>query len=231
MGPIDKAIGSKTDGSPLRTASDVLKTATSPEYVHMDSASCACNRLLEASKWHMPLRRHADDLVNLYFTRVHRMYPILHEHTFKKHYECFWRSIPAKGKTTQGECTGLCKQKSQGKTFPRMVHAVFSLSSLFRSGTPEENMQNAEEYFRLIQEVNLLDILDHEIGIELVQLGLLMGFYLQSTERFSKCWNITGLTIRMAQNMGLQLSLSEARRKGLFPPHATQLECEMRIRV
>lgn len=77
----------------------------------------------------------------------------------------------------------------------------------------------------------MLDILDYEVGIELVQLGLLMGFYLQSTERFSKCWNITGLTIRMAQNMGLQLSLSEARRKELFTIHATQLDCEIRIRV
>ena len=83
----------------------------------------------------------------------------------------------------------------------------------------------------MAQQVDLLDIIDDEMGIELVQLLLLMGFYLQSTERFSECWNITGLAICMAQNMGLQLNPHEARRKGLLTSCPTQLESKIRIRV
>ncbi|KAK3897730.1 fungal-specific transcription factor domain-containing protein [Staphylotrichum tortipilum] len=83
----------------------------------------------------------------------------------------------------------------------------------------------------MTQQVDLLDIIDEEVGIELVQLLLLMGFYLQSTEKFSKCWNITGLAIRMAQNMGLQLSPADARRRSLLTVSPTQLESEMRVRV
>jgi len=58
-----------------------------------------------------------------------------------------------------------------------------------------------------------------------------MGYYLQSTERFSKCWNITGLAIRMAQNMGMQLSSHNARRRGLLTTCPSQLGSEMRVRA
>ncbi|KAE8383726.1 fungal-specific transcription factor domain-containing protein [Aspergillus bertholletiae] len=231
MKPIDKAISSTSSHNPYGNASPLSETPKSHDSVQMPLVGCACGRLWETSRSRLPLRQHADDLVYTYFTRVHRMYPILHERTFRKYYQCFWHSTATAGTMSYTGCSGLCQQKSQGKTFPAMVHAIFALASLFQPGTSEENKHNAEEYFRLVQEIDLLDILGHEVGIELIQLGLLMGFYLQSTERFSKCWNITGLTIRMAQNMGLQLSLSEARRKGLFAPHATQLECEMRIRA
>jgi hypothetical protein len=76
-----------------------------------------------------------------------------------------------------------------------------------------------------------LDILDSAIGLELVQLLLLMGFYLQSTEKFSKCWNISGLAIRTAQDMGLHLNAEEALRRGFLDAEPVQLDLEMRRRV
>lgn len=231
MRPIDRAIG-------MRKGRDIAVTTTSTrpgtENASGDPpvavSTCSCDQLLGSTRWRLPLRRHAEDLVTLYFTRVQRMYPILHERTFRRQYECLWQSVSGSRSGTAG-CSGLCKHKNQGKVFPATVYTVFSLASLFESRTPETNTHQAEDYFRLAQEIDLLDILDCEVRIELVQLGLLMGFYLLSTERFSKCWNITGLTIRMAQNMGLQLDLNEARRKGLFAPNSTQVDCEMRSRV
>ena len=105
------------------------------------------------------------------------------------------------------------------------------MASLFGPHDAEKNSARATTFFNQTQKLDLLDIIDEEVGIELVQLLLLMGFYLQSTEKFSKCWNITGLAIRMAQNMGLQLSVQDAKTRGLLTSQPTQLECEMRLRV
>ncbi|KAL2783210.1 fungal-specific transcription factor domain-containing protein [Aspergillus keveii] len=231
MRPIAQAIDSRGGHYGISTGPTWLSHAAPAGLGRERQTNCSCDRILSASKWRLPLRRHADDLLVLYFSRVHRMYPILHERTFRRQYESLWQSATRPSTDLALSCSGLCKQKSQGKTFAAMVHAILAFASLFESGTLEQNTQQADNYFEMAQEINLLEILDYEVGVELVQLGLLMGFYLQSTERFSKCWNITGLTIRMAQNMGLQLGLDEARRKGLFAPHATQLDCEMRIRV
>ncbi|KAG7285016.1 hypothetical protein NEMBOFW57_009634 [Staphylotrichum longicolle] len=178
----------------------------------------------------MLLRPQADNLVHLYFSRVHRIYPILHEPTFMKQYKLLWEPAPAES-SIPAHCSGLCKQKSLDKTFPATVNAVFALASLFGPRPMAQNSARAGVFFNTTQQIDLLDIIDEEVGIELVQLLLLMGYYLQSTERFSKCWNITGLAIRMAQNMGLQLSPGDARRKGLLAACPTQLESEMRIRV
>ncbi|OQE43137.1 hypothetical protein PENCOP_c003G04534 [Penicillium coprophilum] len=231
MKPIDQAIDSRGGQTSAFANPSWSTNATVNGPCRISATSCYCEQLLNASRWHLPLRGNADDLVALYFARVNRMYPTLHEQTFRKQYEYLWQLTTRASTTSSVNCPGLCKQKSKGKTFPGMVYAVFALASLFETGTPEQNTYRADDYFRLAQDIDLLSTLDYEVGIELVQLGLLMGFYLQSTERFSKCWNITGLTIRMAQNMGLQLRICEARRKGLIHPHSTQLDCEMRVRV
>lgn len=149
------------------------------------------------------------------------------EPTFRRLYQQLWE--PALN--GPAHCLGLCRQKGLDKTFPAILNAVFALASLFASNPPEQNSAQAGTSFNMTQKLDLLDIIDDEIGIELVQLLLLMGFYLQSTERFSKSWNITGLAIRMAQNLGLQLSPNDARKKGLVTSCLTQLESEMRIRV
>lgn len=225
MRPIDRAISQSSIRSSI-----VAPSAGGGGSVHgmaLTQAPCTCDRLLGAAHWSLPLRRHADDLVRLYFTRVHRMYPILHRPTFMRQYSTLWEPAPA----GPASCSGLCQQKSLDKTFPAMVNAVFALATLFASNPAEQNSARAATFFNMTQQVDLLDIIDEEVGIELVQLLLLMGFYLQSTEKFSKCWNITGLAIRMAQNMGLQLSPTDARRRGLLTSSPTQLESEMRVRV
>lgn len=148
------------------------------------------------------------------------MYPILHEPTFMRQYQHMWE--PAS--TASANCSGLCKQKGLDKIFPALANAVFALAALFASSPLEQNSARAGAYFNTAQKLDLLAIIDDEVGLELVQLLLLMGFYLQSTERFYKCWNITGLAIRMAQHMGLQLGPDEARKKGLVESYPSQLE-------
>ncbi|KAK5061072.1 hypothetical protein LTR84_007613 [Exophiala bonariae] len=199
-----------------------------------DNADCKCDRALDAMQCRLPLRRHADSLVAIFFSRHQRMLPVLHEPTFMKQYHALWESTyttSLKNTRKLPSCLGLCKQKSKGTLFPSTLNVVLSLASLFASRDSQHNAEQAQEYFRLAESIDIFRILDEEVGIELVQLALLMGFYLQSTERFSKCWNIGGLAIRMAQNMGLHFSIPEARRRGLLPSFSTQLDCEMRVRV
>ena len=227
MRPIDRAINQTSLHPSAAAPPSTVPPSTLPQ-------PCTCDRLLGAAHWSLPLRRHADDLVRLYFTRVHRMYPILHRPTFMRQYSQLWEPS-ASATTTTGpattSCSGLCRHRSLEKTFPAMVNAVFALATWFASNAAEQNSARAAGFFGMTQEVDLLEVMDEEVGIEVVQLLLLMGFYLQSTEKFSKCWNITGLAIRMAQNMGLQLSPGDARRRGLLAAAPTQLESEMRVRV
>ena len=195
------------------------------------SSPCNCDHLLNTRQWSLPLRRRADSLVTRFFRKNNVTFPILHERTFRRQYVRLWHPDPAHGDTPLAVCSGLCKQRSQGRLFPATMYAVFALSCLFETKHLEQNATKADAFFRLLQKVDLLEILDNEAGLELIQLLLLIGIYLQSTERFSKCKNISGLAIRMAQNMGLHYNVDEAQERGLLPSSPTQLDCEIRARV
>ncbi|KEF53153.1 uncharacterized protein A1O9_10601 [Exophiala aquamarina CBS 119918] len=236
MHPIDLAIDQRADTRVRSTlpldSVDSPQISTTPDDSNKNSeVDCECDRVLDAMQCRLPLRRHADSLVAIFFSRHQRMLPVLHESTFMKQYHALWEStytISRQNTQKLPSCLGLCKQKSKGTLFPATLNVVFSLGALFASRDAERNSEQAREYFRLAESIDILQALDGEVGIELVQLALLMGFYLQSTERFSKCWNIGGLAIRMAQNMGLHFSISEACKRGLLSPRSTQLDCEMR---
>ncbi len=190
---------------------------------------CMCGELLDSLNWHLPRRVQADRLVAIYFARHARMFPVLHRPTFMRQYQALWEESSRVG--PRRPCPGLCRQKSKGKMFSATVNTVFALAALFSSRDPEHNASYSAEFFRMAETVDILSLLGGEVGLEMIQLVLLMAFYLQSTERFSKCWNVAGLALRMAQNAGLHLGLTEARKRGLLSPCPTQLECEMRARV
>ncbi|KAF3003820.1 hypothetical protein E8E14_001344 [Neopestalotiopsis sp. 37M] len=233
MRPINLAM--KRSGDSESKAQDIgnrTTLTTSPSTASQSSSSgCACKKLLAGMRWSLPPRGRADALIAVYFQRTSRMTPVLHEPTFMNQYERLWESKSSSKSRAFADCPGFCKQKSLGALFPPTVHAVLAVGALFDTSSLEQNVTRAEAFFQLVQGFELFETLDNEVGIELVQLGLLMGIYLQSTERFSKCWIMSGLTIRMAQNMGLHFSISEARKRRLFVSPPTQLECEMRKRV
>ncbi|KAF5266844.1 hypothetical protein FOXYS1_2308 [Fusarium oxysporum] len=120
---------------------------------------------------------------------------------------------------------------SSSGTEAHFLHAVFALASLFEPGCPRRNATRADEFFSRTQDLNFLDVLGDEVDTGLVQLGVLMGFYLQATERFSKCWNVTSLTIGLAQTMGLHLADAQAKKRGFITTPLTQMDYEMRSRV
>lgn len=233
MRPINQAMEKSGDSeSKAPDIGNCTTLTTSPSTASQSSSSgCACKKLLAGMRWSLPPRGRADALIAVYFQRTSRMTPVLHEPTFMNQYERLWESKSSSKSRAFADCPGFCKQKSLGALFPPTVHAVLAVGALFETASLEQNVTRAEAFFQLVQGFELFETLDNEVGIELVQLGLLMGIYLQSTERFSKCWILSGLTIRMAQNMGLHFSISEARKRRLFVSPPIQLECEMRKRV
>lgn len=232
MKPINQMINKKSHCAEFSAGSHAEDLTLSNPSLAEATLDCKCDNVFETNtrQWCLPLRRRADALVGLFFARNNSVFPILHEQTFRSQYTRIWEAAP-KHSAPLAVCSGLCKQKSQGQLFPATLYAMFAVVSLFESAQLEQNATRADRFFREAQKIDILETLDNEVGIELVQLLLLMARYLQSTERFSKCKNISGLAIRLAQNMGLHYSGTEARTRGLISASSTQLECEMRTRV
>ncbi|KAH6698505.1 fungal-specific transcription factor domain-containing protein [Leptodontidium sp. MPI-SDFR-AT-0119] len=231
MRPIQRAIDQISSHASISPTA-VPGSSTSPAVARVARPRCTCNQILYRTKWCLPLRSQADALVNAYFRHFHRIYPIIHQQTFRRQYNKLWETTGTDENTAHGNtCVGLCRQRSHGKVFPAILDVIFAMGTLFSATSPEKSAARAEHFFLRSQQLDLFDVLNDMIGIEFIQLGLIMGFFLQSTERFSKCYNITGMTIRMAQNMGLQLSVDEARQRRLLTTPLTQLESEMRARV
>lgn len=229
MMPIAREMEKRNGSSaelPTPSATSMLMAWPEPS----TTTPCTCHWSLGALHGNLPLRKDADALVEIFFARHARIYPVLHQQKFMLQYERLWDSH-ASTQASSKPCVGLCTQKSKGKLLPTLVNLVLALGSLFRSPSLEDNALRAEPFYRVAEETNLVQMMDDEVNFELVQAGLLMGIYLQTTERYSKCWNLVGLTIRMAQNMGLHLEAVEARRRGLLPPDSSQFDAGMRARL
>lgn len=227
MKPLDVAAGKTYTDSRLRR----LMPACVSSSISKPKTSCTCDQCLDILCCDMPIRRQADTLIDIFFSRHNRMFPILHQATFRKQYQWLWGSNQNADSNQDTACLGFCRNKTRLRLFPALLNAVFALGALFAYDEPEQGIAKAEAFFQKAWKVDLLELLDEEAGLEPIQLGLLMSFYLQSAEKFSKCWNTLGLAIRMAQNKGLQFDAAEARSRGLLPSASSKLENEMRSRL
>ena len=227
MKPLDLAAGKTHIYNSLPRSTATNKSSAVPRI----RASCTCDQCLDTLCCDMPLRRQADALVEIFFSRHNRMFPVLHQGTFMKQYQWLWGSNAGAKSNQQPDCLGFCRHQSRLRLFPALLNAVFALGALFAYHEPEQGITKADAFFSKAWRVDLLELLDDEVGVEPIQLGLLMSLYLQSTERFSRCWNTLGLTVRIAQNKGLHFDTAEARGRGLLESCPSQLECEMRARL
>jgi hypothetical protein len=83
----------------------------------------------------------------------------------------------------------------------------------------ESSIVRADTFFN--RSKTLLGLSIFNVGtLKMVQALLLMGLYLQSTNRPNQCWNVLGMGIRVAQGLGLHIEASggdlverEARRR------------------
>ncbi|KAF7915571.1 hypothetical protein BELL_0497g00010 [Botrytis elliptica] len=162
----------------------------------------------------LPQRQQADEFINCYWEFVHPVFPLLDLQTFNATYEKLWVSSPGKG---------LDGDELNETIFHATLNLVFALGCQYSEDVPPQRKSSyADELYRRSRRLLNFEILD-ALQLSLVQLFLLTGVYLQSTEHANRCWNVVGLAIRTAQGLGLNTENNSHR--------TSQLSYEIKRRV
>jgi len=163
------------------------------------------------------MRRNADNFISCFFSFIHPLFPILHRPSFLHQYE-LWRAR----EDGSNKC-GVLPNLDEA-IFIASLNLVFALGCQFSDLiAPADKPSLADDFYQRSRQLLLFEILD-STSLSLVQMLLLTGVYLQSTQHANRCWNTVGLAIRVAQSLGLNVHDS-----GRSP--SSQLEREMRRRV
>ncbi|OCT47530.1 C6 transcription factor [Cladophialophora carrionii] len=158
--------------------------------------------------WTMPPRDLADSLVDSYFNHVHRLYPFVHEPTFRSQYERMWMHDGDHPETKA--------------TWFALLNLIFAHGYEFHNPIQGRSPSHSATQF-LVKARNIVFAhIFKEGNLELVQALLLMCHYLQGTLELNECWSLSGLMIRTSISMGLHLNPS---------PSTTAVEREVRKRV
>lgn len=108
--------------------------------------------------------------------------------------------------------------------FASTLNLIFSIGCQFsHSVAPQHKVAIADDFYQRSRKIFVYDMLD-SISVSLVQMLVLTGVYLQSTQYASRCWNVIGLAIRTAQSLGLHLDMTKTRPE-------SQVNREMRRRI
>lgn len=153
----------------------------------------------------IPTRNEADGLVESYQTWVYSLYPFLHMPSFLSRYRSIWtgsRNPPHGSPVETPNPTNYYDTVSE-KLFHCLLNLVFAMGALFNPAIAGPERDNVSQTF-FARAKALIDLDELACGsTALVQVLLLMGQYLQSTDAASSCWNIVGLAIRVSQGIGL----------------------------
>ncbi|KAG5951471.1 hypothetical protein E4U53_003021 [Claviceps sorghi] len=165
----------------------------------------------------LPRRREMDDFVSCYWSFVHPIFPILHKPTFHDHYN------HAAEMETGNQYHSCFKSGREHAVFLSMLNVVCALGCQFSSLVRDAQRTSvAYDFYNLSKQSFQNDWLD-TADLSVVQLLLLNGVYLQSTQHANRCWNSVGLAIRASQILGLHV---EDQRLA-----TSQLERQMRRRI
>ncbi|KXT11592.1 hypothetical protein AC579_3123 [Pseudocercospora musae] len=143
----------------------------------------------------LPRRRQADNFLLCYWEFIHPLFPVLHQPTFTRKYEALWIDSDV----TQREHD----TEAEEAAFMSTLNLVFAIGCKFSTLVEHAQKQSvAEDFFQKSRQAYPFDVLDSN-SISAVQMLVLTGVYLQSTQHASRCWNSLGLAIRMAQLLAM----------------------------
>jgi hypothetical protein len=203
------------ESSTIAFVRHVLKEQPPAAPLQHASPAMEAVRRIDESQTVFPRRQISDSYVNSFWEFVHPVFPILDKVAFMTRYEHIWSSQP-ENEAGQDQVDEVI--------FLSTLNLVFALGCQFcKSVAAERRMIVANEFYQRSRKVFVYDILDIS-SLPGLQMLLLTGVYLQSTEYAERCWNSIGLAIRTAQNLGLH---SEA----LNRRHETILAREVRRRI
>lgn len=138
-----------------------------------------------SGEWVFPPRKTADSYVDSYFAYSYSLYPFVHKPTFMRAYESIW--------TGEG-------YEEDDDLFYCIVNLVFALGALL--GPHPDPFVNSKAFYDRSRQFLRYDIFEPG-SILLLQALLLSGQYLQASQNPAACWNVFGLAIRVAQEVGL----------------------------
>jgi hypothetical protein len=152
-------------------------------------------KLTESSTM-LPRRLVADDLLRSFFTFAHDFLPIFHKPAFQRRYQSLWvSSAPARPMGPH--------ERFEDGVFLSTLNVCFALGSLFSELVADEDRESTcDEYYQRSRALTNFDICDYP-SLSTVRLQLVTGLYLQTTPHASRCWNVVGMAIRLAQDLGL----------------------------
>lgn len=161
-------------------------------------------------KFELPPRIQADIMIDAYFNHVHRLYPFIHEGSFRADYERMW--------TNQS----IFDKKSRLSWFA-VLNLIFAYGAEFCNTGSDQVLIPSPSTFMTRARSILFSHVFETATLEMVQAQLLMCHYLQGTLELNACWNLVGLMIRTAISIGLHLNPKS--------PSMTSVEKEFRKRV
>ncbi|RQM08689.1 hypothetical protein DH86_00000408 [Scytalidium sp. 3C] len=140
------------------------------------------------------------DLSKLFFSNPGMLFPYIHEETILRSY------ATAKGSNFSGV----------SRSWLALINMMFALATYTRMGPnmpTKKNVIESKIYFERA-EVLSKDIDLKKATIETVQFLLLMNQYRQGTQHSGEIWNLHGLTVRLAIQLGLH---SKSASNGFSP--------------
>ena len=144
----------------------------------------------------IPPRPMADSLVHSFFTVVHDFLPIFHKPAFDRQYEKLWTSsvLPEPHDP---------REHLEDAIFLSTLNVCFALGSLFSQLVLDEDRESTSDaYYQRSRALINFDVCDYS-SLSTVRLQLVSSLYLQTTSNASRCWNVVGMAIRLAQDIGL----------------------------
>ncbi|KAJ0163186.1 Baeyer-Villiger monooxygenase, partial [Colletotrichum tanaceti] len=173
----------------------------------------------------LPPRPFADHLIQVYFRRIHYLYPVFHRPAFEHAYESLWRpSTAAVGDAAAAAASaaaasnpfhgvGLgCSPGADSRTivFHAALNSMFALACNYADLTPPERAKGVEVFILRSRQYFGIDLLEkNNLGV--VQTLLLCGLVMQGTPFPDRCWNAIGTACRIAQGLGLHMEASGER--------------------
>jgi hypothetical protein len=162
--------------------------------------------------YELPQKQLADGLVDAYFARVHRLYPFVHEPSFRLEYERMWTLDPRMLADSRPLWFGL-------------LNLVFAHGCEFCDSVQgKESVSMASRFVNNARRIVFARVFTQG-SLELVQALLLMCHYLQSTLELDECWSLVGLMIRTSIGLGLHFNSSPSSE------NLTSVQWEMRKRI
>ncbi|KAJ6038242.1 fungal-specific transcription factor domain-containing protein [Penicillium canescens] len=162
----------------------------------------------------LPVRKVADSYLKCFWDIPHSVFPILHKPAFMQFYRHIWE--PA----TLTEMPETIDDLVMLATLNLVLAIGCRFSAIVHIGSRTSTSDHFYQRARKIVSVDALDV----ASLPVVQMLLLTALHLQSTMYSSRCWNLVGLAIRVAQSLGLHLDRSDSI-------SSNQLEREMRRRI